>query len=83
MSVIVRTLFPPVIYETGRWEAIDMMITTLMEVIGSLRLESTPLDSVTRYAAIEDVARQIAELQEYRDAHPLEAGRHALPHQLE
>ena len=83
MSVITRTLFPPAIYETARWEAIDMMITTLMDVTRSLRVESTPLDSATRQAAIEDVTRQIEELEEYRDSHPADDRRRPSPRQLE
>ena len=83
MNVIIRTIFPPAIYETGRWEAIDMMITTLMDVILSLRVESTPLDSAMRQAAIEDVTRQIAELEEYRDSHGATGGRYPPPRHLE
>jgi len=82
MSVIVRTLFPPAIYEIDRCEAIDLMITSLMDVILSLRVESTPLDLATRQAAIEDVSRQIAELEEYRVSHGAE-GKQPSPRHLE
>jgi len=83
MSVITRTLFPPAIYEMARWEAIDMMITILLDVTRSLKVESTPLDSATRQAAIEDVTRQIVELEEYRDSHSAEDLRRPPPHRLE
>jgi hypothetical protein len=65
MAVIVRTLFPPAICEAGCREAIEMMTATLMDVILSLKEESTSLDRATRLAAIEDAERQIAELEAY------------------
>jgi len=83
MRLIVRTQFSPALYEMERWEAIDMMITTLMDVILSLRAESTPLDSATRQAAIEDVTHQIVELEQYCDSHSAERRRYPPPRQLE
>jgi hypothetical protein len=67
MAVVVRTLFPPTICETGYREAIELMIATLMEVILSLKDEQSPLDRSIRHAAIEDAERQIAELEAYRE----------------
>ena len=66
MPVIVRPHFSPAIYEAGPLEAIDMMIATLMNVIGSLKEESAPIEDALRRAAIADAERQIAELAAYR-----------------
>ena len=83
MDVMVLAPFPPALYEMGRWEAIDLMITTLMDVILTLRAESTPLDPAIRQAAIEDVNRQIAELEEYRDSHGAKGGQSSPPRHIE
>jgi len=68
MSVIVRALFPPALYEAGRREAVEMMIELLTEVMLSLRAEETPLDPITRQAAIDDLTRQLVALEAYRAA---------------
>jgi hypothetical protein len=82
MSLIVRTLFPPAIYEAGRREAVEIMIAVLTEVLLSLKADETPLDPVTREAAIEDLTRQIVDLEAYQaDGNP--SARRPEPRHLE
>jgi hypothetical protein len=66
MSLIVRTLFPPAIYEAGRREAVEIMIATLKEIMLSLKAGDTPLDPATRQAALEDLTRQLIDLETYQ-----------------
>ncbi len=83
MSVLIRTLFPSAMYEIGRSEALDLMILTLNDVILSLQSPDTPLDPETRQAAVNDVTRQIADLEAFRDTQGAKGGRDTPPRQLE
>lgn len=82
MPVIVRALFPPAICEIEPWEASDLLLTMLNDVILSLKAESLTLDSAMRQAAIADVERQIAELEAYRKQYGAD-GRKPSPRHLE
>jgi hypothetical protein len=74
MPVIVRTLFPPAIYEAGRLEAIDLMIATLLDIILALKEEVCPIGYAARQEAIADIEQQIAELSVYRTEAGAEIG---------